>query len=153
MKSALIDTNLFVLLVVGLYDKKYIAKHKRTNVFTEEDYDLLLKNLALYDELWITSHCVAEVSNLLKQTNSALQNDLLGCLRSLCNLTKESHLSHHNIVKDSHFLKLGIADTGITQKSKRVTTTFTVDHDLHIALLHLGRHVKNFHHLRTHLFD
>jgi hypothetical protein len=153
VRSALIDTNLFVLLVVGSYDKSYIAKHKRTDNFTEEDYDLLLKNLDLYDELWITSHCVAEVSNLLKQTNSAFQNGLLDCLRSLCDVTKESHLSHHNVVKDSHFLRLGIADTGITQKSKRVTTTFTVDHDLHIALLNLGRHVINFSHLRTHLFS
>ena len=151
MRSALIDTNLFVLLVVGLYNKEYITQHKRTNNFTEEDYDLLLENLSLYNEVWITSHCVAEVSNLLKQTNSALQNDLLECLKSLCSHTREAHLSHLNVVKDAHFLQLGVDDTGITQKSKRVTTTFTVDHDLHLALLNLGRHVQNFNHLRQHL--
>lgn len=69
MRSALIDTNLFVLLVVGSVNKKYISTHKRTNNFVAEDYDLLMANLDGYQELWITSHCLAEVSNLLKQTD------------------------------------------------------------------------------------
>jgi len=45
MASALIDTNLALLLVVGTTNKAYISTHKRTKEFTEEDYDQLLFQL------------------------------------------------------------------------------------------------------------
>ncbi len=41
MASTLIDTNLVLLLVVGMTNRIYISTHKRTKalVFTEGDYD------------------------------------------------------------------------------------------------------------------
>ena len=45
MKSALIDTNLLLLLVVGMTNKSYIKIHKRTKTFTVEDYEQLLSDL------------------------------------------------------------------------------------------------------------
>jgi hypothetical protein len=53
---------------VGFYNKGIIGNHKRTKTFTAADYDLLVKSIDEYEILWITSHCLAEVSNLLKQT-------------------------------------------------------------------------------------
>jgi len=40
MRSVLLDTNLLLLLTVGMLDRKLIGKHKRTQEFTEEDFDL-----------------------------------------------------------------------------------------------------------------
>ena len=70
MKSALIDTNLLLLLVVGMTNKSYIKIHKRTKTFTVEDYEQLLSDLDHFKPVWVTSHCLAEVSNLLKQIDT-----------------------------------------------------------------------------------
>ncbi len=57
MRSALLDTNLFLLLIVGLYDKKLIEKHKRTKAFTPEDFDLLVELITVDLDLYL------EISN------------------------------------------------------------------------------------------
>lgn len=148
MNSILVDTNLFLLLVVGGVNRNYITSHKRTRIFTPEDFDLLMANLSSFQTIWITSHCLAEVSNLLKQTDSRKQNELLMGLTQVCDSVKESHINKNVVFADNHYLKLGIADTGFLQKSKRVSCSLTVDHDLHLSLLNLGRKVINFNHLR-----
>ena len=65
-KSLLIDTNLLVVLVVGLTDQNQIGKHKRTQAYTQEDFLVLYSTLESYQELWITAQAVAECSNLLR---------------------------------------------------------------------------------------
>ena len=50
MRQIVIDANLLVLLVVGLTDRALIAKHKRTKTFEPEDFDLLTRLLAGYDQ-------------------------------------------------------------------------------------------------------
>ncbi len=149
MRSVLLDTNLLVLLIVGLYDKKLIEHHKRTNAFTSDDFDLLLKSIGGYEILWVTSHCLAEVSNLLKHTHKSQAEKLLLLLKEFISDKKESHVSKGVIFNDSLFLRLGIADTGIIIKSKRVSCVFTVDFDLYIEITKLGYNVVNFNHLRT----
>ena len=46
-------------------------------------------------------------------------------------------------------MRLGVADTGIIVKAKRVNCVFTVDFDLYLEILHRGYNVINFNHLRT----
>lgn len=153
MPSALIDTNLVLLLVVGMTDRSYINTHKRTRTFTEEDYDLLLSVLNRFDSIWITSHCLAEASNLLKQTHKEKAVRLLSTLSVLGAKTKESHVQKSNIFGNVVYTRLGVADTGFVQKSKRVTCSFTVDFDLYQAISDLGWNVVNFNHLRAeHLY-
>nr|VFJ88695.1 MAG: hypothetical protein BECKH772A_GA0070896_1001036 [Candidatus Kentron sp. H]VFJ90808.1 MAG: hypothetical protein BECKH772B_GA0070898_1001136 [Candidatus Kentron sp. H]VFJ96930.1 MAG: hypothetical protein BECKH772C_GA0070978_1000936 [Candidatus Kentron sp. H] len=149
MASALIDTNLFLLLVVGATDKKYIAIHKRTRTFTERDFDELLSLLDNFDALWITAHCLAEVSNLLKQTNRNQARELLTTLSVISRELRESHITKADIFSSRNYLKLGVADTGFVQKSKRVSCSFTTDHDLYQTISNLGGKVINFNHVRA----
>ena len=149
MRSVLLDTNLLVLLIVGLYDKNTIGIHKRTNTFTAEDYDLLLDSLVGYEILWVTSHCLAEVSNLLKHTHRKQAEELLIILRKFISDKNESHVQKDIIFSNSLLMRLGVADTGIIIKSKRVSCVFTVDFDLYLEITKLGYNVVNFNHLRT----
>lgn len=138
MASALIDTNLALLLVVGTTNKAYISTHKRTKEFTEEDYDQLLFQLEGFESLWITSHCLAEVSNLLKQTDEKKARELLSTLSSVGGKCRESHISKSDIFHSDLYNRLGVADTGFVQKSKRVDCSFTVDFDLYRAISKMG---------------
>ena len=152
MRSALIDTNLLLLLIVGLNDKKLISKHKRTKNFIPEDFDLLSEVLSGYEELWVTSHCFAEVSNLIKQTNEKQAKELMAYLSIFATKTKESHIPKEIIFENKMLPRLGVADTGILVKAKRVNCVITVDLNLYIEILKKGYKVINFNHLRTEIF-
>ena len=149
MSSVLIDTNLLLLLIVGLYDKKLISVHKRTNNnFVPEDFDLLVESIDGYNILWVTSHCLAEVSNLIMQTNEKKAKELMAYFSNFIAKAKESHIPKEIIFKNGISTRLGVSDTGLIIKSKRVTCVFTVDFDLYKEISNRGYKVVNFNHLR-----
>jgi hypothetical protein len=149
MRSVLLDTNLLLLLIVGIYNKDLIGKHKRTKSFVAEDFDLLVKSIDDYEILWVTSHCLAEVSNLLKQTHSNQAKKLLACFATFVAKAKESHIPKEVIFSNNYAVRLGVTDTGIIMKSKRVSCVFTVDFDLYSEISRMGNQVVNFNHLRN----
>lgn len=149
MRSVLLDTNLLVLLVVGVYDKALIKEHKRTKNFVPEDFDLLERELSGFEAIWITSHCLAEASNLLKQTDGSRVYGLLSCLAQIAGSAKESHIPKGAVFGNNNVFRLGVADTGIVIKSKRVSCVLTVDFDLYAQISTAGRKVINFNHLRA----
>jgi len=148
MHSVLLDTNLLLLLIVGVYNKELISEHKRTKNFVVEDFDLLVESINGYEILWVTSHCLAEVSNLLRQTNERQAEDLMACFSNLVAKAKESHIPKEVIFKNGVSVRLGVADTGLIIKSKRVSCVFTVDFDLYNEISRKGNKVVNFNHLR-----
>ena len=148
MNSVLLDTNLILLLIVGLFDKNLIEKHKRTNIFTKDDFDLLVNCISKYQVIWVTAHCLAEVSNLLKQTNNTANKKLLDCFSRVVSEFKESHIRKEIIFGKEIFCRMGVADTGIIVKAKRVSCVITVDFDLFNEISNSGNKVINFNHIR-----
>ncbi len=152
MRSVLLDTNLLLLLIVGLYNKNLISVHKRTNNFVPEDFDLLVESINGYEILWVTSHCLAEVSNLIMQTNERQAKELMDCFSGFVAKVKESHIPKEIIFENGISTRIGVADTGLIIKSKRVSCVFTVDLNLYIEISKRGYKVVNFNHLRTERF-
>ena len=148
MSSILIDTNLLLLLIVGLYNKDLISVHKRTKEFIPKDFDLLVKYINGYKILWVTSHCLAEVSNLIRQTNKKQAKELMAYFSCFIAKAKETHIPKEIIFKNGTSTRLGVADTGLIIKSKRVTCVLTVDFDLYKEISNRGYKVINFNHLR-----
>lgn len=149
MRKLLIDTNLLVLLTVGACDPALITVHKRCNTFSVDDFGQLQDILGHYQELWVTSHCLAEASNLLKQTRTDIAERLLNTLRVLLSPVRESHIAKHEVFTSPHYLSLGVADTAILQKAKRVDAVLTVDLDLHHTLLTHDLPAINLNHYRS----
>jgi len=148
MSSVLIDTNLLLLLIVGLYNKDLISVHKRTKEFMPKDFDLLVKCIKGYKILWVTSHCLAEVSNLIRQTNKKQAKELMACFSSFIAKARETHIQKEIIFKNVISARVGVTDTGIIIKSKRVSCVFTVDLDLYTEISKKGYKVYNFNHIR-----
>jgi hypothetical protein len=149
VKSALIDTNLFILLVVGRTNESYINTHKRTREFTVEDYRLLLSILNPFEVVWITTHCLAEASNLLRQTDKTKGKELLSTLSFISSNLRESYIPKAHIFSSDVYSGLGVADTGFVQKSKRVSCSFTTDLNLYLTVSNLRRKIINFNHVRA----
>ena len=136
-------------MVVGLHNRKMVSTHKRTRSFMPEDFDLLMKNISGFDTRWITSHCMAEVSNLIGEPHKSKQAKELMVYFSQFTLGfKESHISKDIIFKDSISTRLGVTDAGLITKAKKVTCTITEDHALYHAILRRGYKVVNLNHLR-----
>lgn len=148
-KSILLDTNLLVVLVVGLLDPSIIGMHKRTKDYTPEDFESLQRVLDNYQVLWITSQSVAEASNLLRYTNTDQAEKLLGILSNLVLSYKESNMSSRGIFETACVLKLGVTDAGLAKKSKRVTNLLTADLDRYLEVSGRFNNAINFNHIRT----
>ena len=145
----MLDTNLFLLLIVGSCNKKLISRHKRTGNFIEEDFDLLVRSIDGYERLWVTSHCLSEISNLIKQTNAGQAKELMIYFKEfIAGAAKESHMCKDNIIKNNIVVRIGFADTGILMKSDRVDCVFTMDFGLYTEILKRGNEAVNFNHLR-----
>jgi hypothetical protein len=91
---------------------------------------------------------MAEVSNLLRQTDSQRARELMFLFAKLSEAVRESHIAKNIIFADCNYLGLGITDTGILSKSKSVTCVITADLDLYLAISRAGHSVINFNHLR-----
>ena len=63
-KPLILDTNLLILVLVGLFDINSIGTFKRTNKYSERDYNNLIDIVKQFPKLVITPHIFAEISNL-----------------------------------------------------------------------------------------
>jgi hypothetical protein len=147
----LIDTNLLLLLVVGLSDPTQISKHKRTrSVFTDEDFILLDHFAGRFRQIVTTPHVLTEVSNLLGQTPDTLKAIFFGRFKSfleLKSLTEET-VSGNVLSKKDAFEALGIADCAISEVAKGRFLVLTIDFELAGHLAKEGVDVINFNYLR-----
>ena len=70
-KKIILDTNVFILYLLGTIAPHKIAQHKRTSIYTIKHYDLLIEQFyATGNEtlLLICPNIATEVDNLLNNT-------------------------------------------------------------------------------------
>jgi hypothetical protein len=72
-----IDTQVLLLLVVGLVDRNFIANHKRLKQFDTNAFELLVCVIGDAEQIVATPNSLTEVSNLLAQgVNEPLRSAL-----------------------------------------------------------------------------
>lgn len=87
-KGILIDTNILLLLFVGETNRARISQFKRTNKFSEKDYDLLIKLLKRYSKIVTTPNILTEVNSLINQISEPERSQ---CLRLMSNKVSRFH--------------------------------------------------------------
>ncbi|WP_248804928.1 PIN domain-containing protein [Pseudomonas sp. MWU13-2100] len=146
----IIDTNLLVLLIVGLYDPQYIPNHRRLGDYSPEDFEILM--LFIDDhEIVVTTSVLTEASNLLWYTSEPHKHNIRHLLAAFIASATEHRPESITTAKSAHFLKLGLTDAGILELPADSGLILTVDLDLHIAALERGLRSENFTHHRTFL--
>jgi rRNA-processing protein FCF1 len=147
--EVLIDTNLLVVLVVGLVDPALIARFKRTAAYSPEDFILLATELAVYSGVVITPAILAETSNHLDKLRSPMREAALDQLRLMVGTWHEHYRLSHRVIQDAAYLRLGVTDSGICEAADASREVFTDDFALYSTLAHRGLPVVNFNHLRS----
>ena len=79
----LIDTNLLLLLVVGIYDRRRITSFKRTAAYTPGDFQKIGWLSKQFSQLWATPNILTEVDNLGRQLPSREHLGFSNALRQL----------------------------------------------------------------------
>lgn len=148
-RRIVVDTNLLVLLVVGLTDETLISTHKRTLSFVPEDFLLLRLLLEEYQQIVVTPHVLTETYNLVAQIGEPNRTHILHTLQTFIGSVEELPYPSKEAAFSSSFLRLGLTDSVILNVSQENLPLVTVDLDLYLESANSGREVINFNHLRA----
>lgn len=148
-EGLLIDSNLLLLLFVGLYDRTRIEKFKRTTQFTVEDFELLVAFVGRFKEVVTTPSILTEVSNLLGQLPDKLRYSFYQRFAYGLKDLHEHYTPSRELGDEKAFPKFGLTDTAILQAASGKYVVLTDDFRLAQYLEHRNVDVINFNHLRT----
>jgi rRNA-processing protein FCF1 len=151
MKSGglLVDTNLLVLLTVGIVNRARIDTFKRTSRYTKSDFELLRRVIAKFSTLYTVAHILAEVSNLTDLPGTELaraRRVLKGAISALDEVAVPSVRAS----EDPLYRDLGLVDAAIgTVARAHNCTVLTDDFDLYHRLSRDRVDAINFARLRA----
>ena len=146
-KTVTLDCNILLLYVIGSVDKSHISKFKRTTIFSEDDYNLLL-NLLAQSTIVITPNVYTEASNLLESYNFRGTKLGLILLKDIIKIQQELYHDSTALTEKDSFLKYGLSDSSIEQLCSKDIVAITVDLSLYAFLVNKSYSVINFNHLR-----
>jgi rRNA-processing protein FCF1 len=145
----LIDTNLLVLYTVGNVNRGRISTFKRTRQYGEDDFDLLLRAISCFKQLYTVAHVLAEVSNL---TDLAGEERQLArrVLKEAIGVLQEPVMASSRAAQEPIYDGLGLVDSSILAVArKHRCAVLTDDLDLYLALCRQKVPAVNFTHLRA----
>ena len=151
-KGILIDTNLFLVVLVGNIDRRLVGRIGKTEKYTREDYERITDILGLFNRFIIIPQVLTEVGNMLKR-NCPSVNTLLDLSLELrrfahSEATRESRSSSKRITLHPAFQELGYADAAILNAAAGRHLLFTDDGPLQGRAWRSGVDVLPFEWLR-----
>ena len=133
-----LDTNLFVLLVVGSESRDLIPKHRRLENYSSEDYDILTELLENADQLFVTPNTLTETSNLVSQHGEPERSLLMNRLRYLIHGSQEVVVASAEASSNVKFERFGLTDAALLEIVTADTPLLTVDVGLYLAAIESG---------------
>ena len=147
-KGVLLDSNLLLLLVVGMSDRQQVARFKRLNIFAVEDFDLLVAITAAFRHVYVTPNVVTEVSNLAGALFGESKRRCFEMLRALLQKAEELIIESRVASEHDMFVEFGVTDAVLGICAGDPPLVLTVDFPLARILAARGRPVVNVNHLR-----
>jgi len=144
-----IDSNLLLLLWIGSFDRSLIGRFKRTQKYTETDFDLLLNLVARVRLLVTTPNVLTEVSNLAGQLPEHTAEEFRSEMQSAVERLREDYYPCKLAVTERSFVRLGLADSTLAMLAKEKVLVLTDDLPLYAQLNSEGMPVMNFTHFRS----
>lgn len=144
----ILDTQLLVLLVVGLTSTRIIRKHKSLTAYTEADFDLLRDMIGNDDQLIILPNIASETSSLLRQHRDPEKTSIMSTFRNLIERCSETYVESAVAASQPEYARHGITDSAILAGCSYRCRIITADLGLWIAAEMRGLNATNFNHWR-----
>ncbi len=148
-RGIIIDTNIFLLYLVGLVNRNRISKFKRTAQFIPEDYDLLLQIVDGFQKVVTTPNILTEVNSLANQLGEPERSQCLNTFTLLISQITEEYMESISVAKNEIFARFGLTDCGIMSLAKDKYLVLTDDLKLSLYLKAQGIDTINFNNLRA----
>ena len=142
------DTNILLLYLVAETDISLLQTFKRVQNFDAQDKGVLRDVLKPFQTITTTPHVLAETSNFIDQAPNYRRADLFETFRDFINSNAESYEESKSLSLRDEFLDLGLADTGLSSLSSRLTV-ITMDFHLAGRIQRAGGAVINFQNVRS----
>lgn len=147
-RGVLLDTGPLLLYLIGRTNRERIIRFKRTNKYSEQDFELLDLIVKISATMVTLPHVLTQVSDLaeLDEPESLIFGELF---RTWVHEARHLYPSSDDVVNHPLFARIGFADTAITLAGKGGPVVLTDDLDLYVALEEHGVEAMNFNHLRS----
>lgn len=147
-RGIIIDTNLLILLVVGMASRDYIKNHRRLKSYNSDDYDLLVSIASNFGHIVLTPNTLTETSNLIGKISSPAREHILKVFQEFVSENKEIYHVSRLAIWRSEFLRLGLTDSVLLNIGDDENVLLTADVELWLSALNLGQKAENFNHYR-----
>lgn len=144
----LVDTNILLLYVVGLANRKRILSFKRTKQFTPEDFDLLVQILKSFQRVVTTPNILTEVNSLANQLGEPERSKCLQIFGQTIARFEEIYKPSQQLAQLPEFQRFGLTDCGILNLAQRSYLVLTDDLRLAATLQRKGIDTVNFNNIR-----
>jgi hypothetical protein len=153
--TILLDSNLAVLLCMGMTGEQNISRHKRLGSFDVTDYRLLVAVLGNARGLVICPNIATETSNLVRQSYESLRDAGARALRELLDSAEERQVGSRTVASDEAYMRLGLTDAAMLQilSDAPDTSLLTTDFALYQIALGRGLNAQNFNYFRDQRAD
>jgi hypothetical protein len=148
--GALIDTNLFLLLLVGRTDPTKLGTFRATQKYNARIYSLLEALVSIFFQIYITPNIVTEVDNLSRQVSKAEWPRISSALRRILTTMSEQSFPSLELVSHRFHQQFGVADCSVFEMSNRGVLVIADDLRLTVLLEQNRRGVIN---LNRYLLD
>jgi hypothetical protein len=120
VRSIILDSNLLLLLAIGLWNPRAIRTQKRLSNFSVADFELLKNFLGHFQNILTTAHILAEVSNLAGAATGQTKDAIFLQLQSLFVSLDERRESASILCSLPEFRMFGITDAAISLLSAEI---------------------------------
>ncbi len=147
-KGIFIDSNLLLLLVVGLVSPALVPKFKRTRTFTTKDHALLLHLVGQFAQVVTTPNVLTEVSNLANSLDAGNREKFGQSFARAAQELAEHYIVSKSAVRSEMHDRFGLTDTAIVELCGKGFLLLTDDFPLAGYAGSKGLDVINFNHIR-----
>jgi hypothetical protein len=138
-----LDTNVLLLLIVGLTKRSYIKQHQGLSGFTEVDFDTLQDVVSQYDKLVALPNVLTELANILGGTHGP-REPLFEVFANFIERVDEIYMPSIAAAKRLEFARLGLADCAQIEVARDDIVILTSDGPLYRAICAAGYKCENF---------
>lgn len=141
-----LDSQLLLLLIVGSANRAYIAKHRRLQDYSEQDFLFLLDLIASAPEIVVTPNTLTETSNLARQIAEPARSRIGELFRVVARSAAERYRESSRAVDRVEFFRLGLTDAVLLDLLGKSEILLTADHELYLTALSQGLKASYFVH-------
>ncbi|MEZ6928092.1 MULTISPECIES: PIN domain-containing protein [unclassified Aeromonas] len=147
--GVMLDTNLLVMYLIGIYKKELVPQFKRTEKYTVDDFEFLEFYVGSFDKLIVTPHVLAETWNFVEKIPKHEYEAFLAKAIPCLEIFEEEYVDKGSIISSNGFSYIGVTDMAVIKAAKsKSCLVITDDLRAYVQFFEHGVETININHLR-----